>query len=86
MNAGAEEFYTIPNSRELAAQYQLLYELSLPFGLDLNNIINVNKSALKITAVIKGQKAQQLLEIEERAETWLHSNLPGLASPAAGIS
>lgn len=86
MNAGAEEFYTIPDSKELAAQYQLLYELSLPFGLDLNNIINVNKSALKITVVIKGQKAQQLLEIEQRAATWLQSNLPGLASPAAGVS
>ncbi len=86
MHAGDEEFYTIPPSRELAAQYQLLYELSLPFGLDLNNLINVDKSALKVTAVIKGQKAQQLLEIENRADKWLNENLPGLASQGAGIS
>ncbi|MBU2223400.1 MAG: MMPL family transporter [Gammaproteobacteria bacterium] len=86
MNAGDENFYSIPDSRELAAQYQLLYELSLPFGLDLNNIINLDKSALKISAVIKDQKAQQLLEIEQRADAWLASNLPELRSAGTGIS
>lgn len=86
MNAGDENFYSIPDSRELAAQYQLLYELSLPFGLDLNNIVNLDKSALKISAVIKDQKAQQLLEIEQRADAWLASNLPELRSPGTGIS
>ncbi len=86
MNEGAEKFYNIPDSRELAAQYQLLYELSLPYGLDLNNIVNIDKSALKISAIIKEQKAQQLLEIEQRVDDWLATNMPELRSPAAGIS
>ena len=30
----------VPDSQELAAQYLLLYELSLPLGLDLNNQID----------------------------------------------
>ena len=37
MNRDDEKFYAIPANRELAAQYLLLYELSVPFGLDLNN-------------------------------------------------
>ncbi|MCP5209228.1 MAG: MMPL family transporter [Hahellaceae bacterium] len=86
MHNGDEKFYTIPDTRELAAQYQLLYELSLPFGLDLNNIVNVDKSALKISAIIKGQKAQQLLEIEDRAGAWLQANHPDLHSHGTGIS
>lgn len=86
MHAGDDFFYTIPDSRELAAQYQLLYELSLPFGLDLNNIVNVDKSSLKISAIIKGQKAQQLLELEGRADNWLKESLPELHSPGTGIS
>jgi len=86
MNAGDEKFYTIPESRDLAAQYQLLYELSLPYGLDLNNIVNIDKSALKISAIIKDQKAQQLLEIEQRIDNWLATNEPELRSPGAGIS
>ncbi|PID43542.1 MAG: RND transporter [Proteobacteria bacterium] len=86
MHEGDKPFYTIPESRELSAQYQLLYELSLPFGLDLNNLINVDKSALKVTAIIKNQKAQQLIEIEKRSASWLKRNAPELNSPGAGIS
>ncbi len=86
MHEGDEIFYTIPESRELSAQYQLLYELSLPFGLDLNNITNVDKSALKVTAVIKGQKAQQLIDIEKRIASWLNQNMANLKSPGTGIS
>ena len=37
-------FYRLPDSRELAAQYLLLYEMSLPFGRDLTNHINIDKS------------------------------------------
>ncbi|MFT5577022.1 MAG: putative RND superfamily exporter protein, partial [Bermanella sp.] len=40
-----EEWYRLPEQRDLAAQYLLLYEFSLPFGLDLNNSINNDKSA-----------------------------------------
>ena len=39
-----DETHKILNLR-MAAQYLLLYELSVPFGLDLNSSINVSKSA-----------------------------------------
>ena len=42
LNGGDLEFYKIPENRELSAQYLLLYELSLPFGLDLNNQIDID--------------------------------------------
>ncbi|MCP4231452.1 MAG: MMPL family transporter, partial [bacterium] len=37
MHGDDDAYYALPESRELAAQYLLLYELSLPYGLDLNN-------------------------------------------------
>ena len=43
MHGDDEAYYSLPESRELAAQYLLLYEMSLPYGLDLNNQINVDK-------------------------------------------
>ena len=46
-------FIKIPNNRELAAQYLLLYELSLPYGLDLNDRININKSETRVTATLE---------------------------------
>ena len=45
-------WYRIPDDRELAAQYLLLYELSLPYGLDLNDRISVDKSATRVTATV----------------------------------
>ena len=44
MNGDDPAFYKIPETRDLAAQYLLLYEMSLPYGLDLNNQIDVSKS------------------------------------------
>ena len=47
LNGGDINYYKIPENRDLAAQYLLLYELSLPFGLDLNNQLDINKSSTK---------------------------------------
>ena len=43
--------YRIPESQELAAQYLLLYELSLPQGLNLNNQIDRSRSATRVTDI-----------------------------------
>jgi predicted RND superfamily exporter protein len=50
MHGDDEAYYRIPGDRELSAQYLLLYELSLPYGLDLNDRINVDKSATRVTS------------------------------------
>ena len=45
--------YRLPANRKLAAQYLLLYELSLPFGLDLDNQIAVDRSATRMTVAMQ---------------------------------
>ena len=52
MHGDDEGYYRIPQDRDLSAQYLLLYELSLPYGLDLNDRINIDKSATRVTATI----------------------------------
>ena len=52
MHGDEQAFYRIPEDRRLAAQYLLLYELSLPYGLDLNDRISVDKSATRVTASV----------------------------------
>jgi predicted RND superfamily exporter protein len=67
-------FHRLPEARDLAAQYLLLYELSLPYGLDVNDQINIDKSALRID-VTYGDIETAELEIEvTAAEAWLASN------------
>jgi len=66
----------IPASRELAAQYLLLYEMSLPFGLDLNNIINVDKSSTRFIVRLKNADSKSMRELDENARNWLIANTP----------
>lgn len=76
-------FYRLPESRELAAQYLLLYELSLPYGLDLNNQLNVDKSATQVVAVLDNMSSKELREIAQRGEKWLKANV-GLSATGIG--
>ena len=68
--------YRLPASRELASQYLILYELSLPFGLDLNNQIDVSKSATRMTVTVKTLSSREVLELNARAEAWLDDHAP----------
>jgi len=79
MHADDESFYKIPDERNLAAQYLLLYEMSLPYGLDLNNQINIDKSATRMTATLKTISSNNLIELEERAQKWLAANTTHIA-------
>ncbi len=84
-------WYRIPEGRNLAAQYLLLYEMSLPYGLDLNNQINVDKSATKLDVYLKSISSNSVIGLEERAQRWLEDNAPVYmqvhgASPAVMFS
>lgn len=76
MNGDKEEFYTLPEDRELAAQYMLLYELSLPYGLDLTNQVNADKSASRILVRIDKLAAVETIAFDKRATKWLEENAP----------
>ncbi len=68
--------YRLPDQRELAAQYLLLYEMSLPYGLDLNNQINVKRSATKLTLSIDNLSARELRAVDGKAQEWLRQHAP----------
>ncbi len=76
MHGDDENFYKVPENREEAAQYLLLYELSLPFGLDLNNQINVDKSETRVTVTLKNIDSPEMIAFSERGEQWLRDNTP----------
>ena len=74
MHGDDPDAYRLPTNRELTAQYLLLYELSLPLGLDLNNQIDVSKSATRMTVTAKTLSSREILELSERATAWLNEN------------
>jgi uncharacterized protein len=69
-------WYSLPDDRNLAAQYLLLYEMSLPYGLDLNSQVNVDKSATRLTVALDTIPTRQMRGIADRAESWLTKNTP----------
>ena len=71
-----EEAYKLPEDAELAAQYLLLYEMSLPFGLDLNNQVNFDKSETRLTGSLSKTSTAKLLELQIRATEWFKENVP----------
>ncbi len=76
LNGDDEAFYKIPASRELAAQYLLLYELSLPYGLDLTNQVNADKSSSRVIVKMNRVSSAQTIEIDKRAVKWLEEHAP----------
>ena len=86
MHGDDKDWYRLPDSRELAAQYLLLYEMSLPYGLDLNNQIDIEKSATRMTVTMESVSSNELLGTEDRAQQWLHENTPYMKSSGASPS
>ena len=59
--------------------------MSLPYGLDLNNQINVDKSSLRITVTLDSLSTNEILALNEKAVAWLKENAPNIdALPPSG--
>ena len=76
MHGDDPDWYRLPEQRELAAQYLLLYEMSLPYGLDLNSQIDLDKSASRLTVTLDTLPQKQIIAVIERSEAWLQANMP----------
>ncbi len=86
MNQDKPEYYRIPEQRELVAQYLLLYELSLPRGLGMEDQINFERSATQFVALLEKTDSEFILNIERRSREWLKKNAPNLiVSEGSGL-
>jgi len=85
MNADDPEAYMLPAQRELAAQHLLLYEMSLPFGLDVNNQIDINKSGTRLMVTTQNLGSDELTSLEARAKEWLVNKAPEYRMEGASI-
>jgi predicted RND superfamily exporter protein len=86
MHGDDPAWYRLPAERDLAAQYLLLYEMNLPFGLDLNDRINVDKSATRMTVSTPNIGTAGVLALEERGRQWLQQNAPQMMTYGSGLS
>lgn len=78
MHGDDDAWYRLPEQQNLAAQYLLLYEMSLPYGLDLNNQIDIGKHATRLTATLETISTQETLALEQRIQDWMQANTPDI--------
>lgn len=76
LHADQDAWYRLPQQRDLAAQYLLLYEMSLPYGLDLNNQIDIDKRATRLFVTLKTLSSTELIGFEQRSRQWIDRNFP----------
>jgi len=76
MHDNDENYYHIPNQQDLISQYFLLYELSLPFGSNLDHIVNFDKTATRIKVILYSSSSREMLAFEKDSEVWIQDNWP----------
>ncbi|MAR01639.1 MAG: RND transporter [Oceanospirillaceae bacterium] len=76
LHADDPEWYRVPDSADAAAQYLLLYELSLPLGLGLETTMTSDRSATRLQATLSRTDSAHILQIEDRAVAWAAENAP----------
>ncbi len=80
MHADDPNAYRLPEHRDLASQYLLLYELSLPAGLDLNNQISFDKVSTRVSVATVTLSSRQVLELDHQARQWLADNTSNIVN------
>lgn len=80
---GGDENYRLPESAAEARQFLTVYELSLPKGHSLNNILDLGKRRTQLTVVMRSSNNNELHALDEKAQQWLAKNAPAISSPGA---
>ena len=61
---------SVPNDQELVAQYLLLYSLSLPQGMEINDKMDIDERLLRVSASLNLVDTSKDLEMIQWAEDW----------------
>jgi predicted RND superfamily exporter protein len=61
---------TVPDNKNLIAQYLLLYSLSLPQGMEINDRMDVDERLLRVTALVNIVDTSLDLEMIQWAQDW----------------
>ena len=75
--------YMLPTNKKEASQLLLLYELSLPYGLDLNDRINIAKTKTRVTIAIDTLSSVEVQKLETEINKWINSNTRKIATTGA---
>ena len=76
MHGDDPSYMKLPQTYEEAAQYLFLYELSLGYGMDLTDQIDIDRSMLRMSIFMPNVTTAQMRDVTLRAGDWLEANAP----------
>lgn len=86
LNQDQPQFYRIPQDSDTIAQSMLLYEMSLPFGMGLEERINIDKTATRLTVNLYKHTSRELVAFDDTVRAWAALNTPALSlTPGTGL-
>lgn len=87
MHNGDAAYYRIPDRRDEISQYQLMFEMSQPYGTDMGNIIRQDKSSTRMIAFLPSTDTADLIALQQRADIWVKENMPDyMYYPGEGLA
>ena len=76
MRGGDPGNYRLPDTREEASQFLFLYELSLGYGMDLTEAVDLDRSVLRVTPYFANATTAQMRSLTLKAGQWFRQNAP----------
>ncbi|MEM6547127.1 MAG: outer membrane lipoprotein-sorting protein [Pseudomonadota bacterium] len=76
MNDDDPAQYRLPQTEEEASQFLFLYELSLGYGMDLTDRIDVDRETLRLSVLMSRVTTAEMRDLTLRAGGWLEENAP----------
>ncbi|MEO1495073.1 MAG: outer membrane lipoprotein-sorting protein [Pseudomonadota bacterium] len=76
MHGDDPAYHRLPDSYEEASQYLFLYELSLGYGMDLTDQIDIDRETLRLSLFMANATTTDMRALTQRAGEWLQQNAP----------
>ena len=76
MNAGHADQYQLPKDRELSSQYLLMYEMSLPFGLDMSDRLTMDRKATRLVVTLNNISSNEMIVLEKQIAMHIQQRFP----------
>ncbi len=83
MHNDEDSWHRIPASSALAAQYLLFYEMGLPEGLGLNNLITIHQDASRFSVSMTNAGSEEILAMDQLAQVYLQHYAPAIQPVSA---
>lgn len=74
MHGNQAEYYKISENGKLASQTLLLYEMSLPYGSDLSNIISMDHRSTFVRIGFKSGQGSLIRNFDKKLKAWMSDN------------